>query len=116
MKSRNKTWEVIAAGCAFMALSVYLFNPVDTITKDPIKVHKMQIQVPNAPEPPTAPPEVTIDLQKLEKLEKLKELEHVEQELQKVEKELEKVSIQLNMDLSSLTGLHHLPKILIHSN
>lgn len=115
MKSRTKTWEVIAAGCAFIVFSAYLFNPTAT-PADIHQVKQIHIEIPHIPEAPHAPGAVSIDVKKLDQLEKLKELKHLEKELQKVEKELEEVSIQLDMDLPSLSTLKGLPKVLITSS
>lgn len=114
MKNRIITWEVIAAGCAFIVLSAYLFDST-TAPAGTQQVKQIHIEIPHVPKVPHVPDAVAIDLKKMEKmeLEKAEELKQLEIELQKVEKELEEISIEL--DMPSLSTIKGLPRILIHS-
>lgn len=112
MKSRNKTWEVIAAGCAFMALSVYLLHTPDATPSSPDKMHEIHIEIPEPPEAPSAPKTIIIDPDNLESLEE--ELGNLEEELKKLEIELQSETT-LQSNVLSLPSLKSLPKILIYS-
>ena len=114
MNSRHTTWEVIVAGCVFMALGVYLINPPDLSIPSP-ELHNQQVQLdpPPTPAKPSASETVMINLKKLKKLEQLQELEHLEKELEQLEKELKSQAPQPNM--LSLPSFKILPKFLIYS-
>ena len=122
MKNRIKTWEIILAGWALTALSIYVLIPSGPVPADiEQKIQSINWKIPHAPQAPEIPKEMIIELEKIEiELSGLKqnvrhkELEVVEKELKKAEKELSAASRQLKeISLPSLKGL---PEILIPSS
>jgi len=94
MKSQRKTWEIILAGCALTALSIYVMNPVPPVTShsNQPKLHQ------------EAAVKKTISI----------EMEQVRQELNEAQEKLEAASLELEQ--LSLPSIPKLPKIVTSSN
>src|SRR5699024_11951385 len=94
MKSQRKTWEIILAGCALTALSIYVMNPVPATTSHPNqqKLHQETAV------------QKTISI----------EMEQAQQELKEAQKELEAASLELEQ--LSLPSVPKLPEIVTSSN
>ena len=93
MKSQRKTWEIILAGCALTALSIYVMNPVPATISHPnrSKLHQEM------------PVQKTISV----------EMKQAQQELKEAQKELEAASLELEQ--LSLFLVPKLPEIVIHT-
>lgn len=116
MKSRYTTWEVIVAGCIFMALGIYLITPSDLSTFLPESSdQQVHIEESQDSEKNTASTSgtVIIDPEELESLEQLKELEQIKKEIDNLEKELK--AHTLEQGILSLPSLKSLSEILIYS-
>lgn len=108
MKSRKTTWEVVAAGCIFMVLGVYLIHPPEPSASSPEHTRFKHAEVSNLfksyqPSDPN-PKNIEIHLKSLKNLEQLKKLEGLK-ELEQVQKELKNLEEELKITLPEPAGL-----------
>ncbi|SMO88865.1 hypothetical protein [Fodinibius sediminis] len=113
MKRRSKTWEIIVAGLAFIALSIYLFNPAGSSIPTPKHAPHMDTDSIRSAKTMIFDLEELKKLEDLKELEELKELKHLEEELKKLEEELD--STVPKAHIPELPEIKSMPNIFISS-